>query len=196
MAFNLKAVLETEVIDKLLVVMKAHDQDLEAKIAKMGTNIGSADTWADRPSVDQNGKAVTVGDVFTLTTKDDTHPAGKYERKGDNSDWNDTPFIDFDNINITKIIEDAKADPDAIVVGEDGVITATEDGKFVTPKQIKDALTSLNTANANKFHPKGGDQDLKVIGKDADENTQEFVTANQLAATFTQEEVNTKYDNL
>jgi hypothetical protein len=46
------------------------------------------------------------------------------------------------------------------------------------------------------YHPKGGDLNLKVVGKNADENTQEFVTANQLAATFTQEEIQAKYDAL
>ena len=201
MAYNLKAVLEAEVIDKLLTVMKAEDQSLEAKIAKLGTNVGSAGTYAELPTVDHNGKAVGLGDVVTLTTTDGTHPAGKYERKPDNSGWEDQPFINFDALNISSIIADAKAEATAMTVDSaTAVISATEDGKFATPKQVAEAMMALqsanNTLNDGKYHPKGGDVALKVVGKDADENTQEFVTANQLKATFTVAEVQAKYDAL
>jgi hypothetical protein len=47
---------------------------------------------------------------------------------------------------------------------------------------------------AETYHPKGGDPTLKVVGADADENTQEFVTANQLNLTYTEQEAQTKYD--
>jgi len=196
MAYSLQAKIKSEVIDKLLVVMKAADVRLEEQIAGLGTRVGAVNTWADRPTVDQNGKAVTTGDTFTLTTADDGHPAGIYSRKADNTDWNDVPDIDFDKLQISNLLETAKADPGAITVGADGTISATEDGKFTTPVQIKEALNALNSINDSKYHPKGGDQSLKVVGADADEGTQEFVTANQLALTYSQDDIQAQYDAL
>ena len=120
-----------------------------------------------------------------------------YARKPDNSGWEETPYIDFDSLDVAKIVEAAKADANAIVIDETtGVITATEDGKFITPKQVGDALKKLSTANLVLFHPKGGKEELSVVGKNAEENTQQFVTANQMKATFTVEEIQAKYDAL
>ena len=197
MAYDLKSTLETEVVDKLLVVMKAHDQDLEAKIAKLGSNVGSAATWAALPTVDHNGSAVDVGDVATLTSTDGTHPAGKYERLPDNSGWEDQPYINFDDIGATHTLELLKAAPSAVTVDDvANTISATVDDKFMTPKQVADVLTAVQAMNADIYHPKGGLETLKVLVADGDEGTKEAINASQLNATFTQAEINSKYDAL
>ncbi len=201
MAYNLQAVLQTEVIDKLLVVMKAGDTALAEQMAGLGTRVGSANTFIDLPTVDQNGKAVTPGDTAVLTTKDGTHPSGIYSRKPDNSGWNDVPDINYDEMGIDNILQDFKAlSADLTIDTATAIVSASIDNKFVTPLVMKDTMnaviTALKALDADTYHPKGGDATLKVVGKDADENTQEFVTANQLKATFTQADIQAKYDAL
>jgi len=193
MAYDLKAVLEAEVIDKLIVLMKAKDQELASQIAKLGTRVGAKSTYADLPTVDQNGKAVSVGDTATLTQTDGDHPAGLYEWDG--AQW--VLAINYDALDIASIIANAKAAADALQVDMvTAIVTATEDGKFVTPVQIKEALNKITQRNDVTYHPKGGDTSLVTVGKAAEENTDQYVTANQLSATFTQDEVNAKYDTL
>jgi hypothetical protein len=193
MAYDLKAVLESEVIDKLIVLMKTKDAALEAKIAKLGTRVGAASTYDGLPTVDQNGAAISIGDTATLTQTDGDHPAGLYE-------WDGNQYvlaINYDALDITSIIAEAKAAADALQVDPaTAIVTATEDGKFVTPVQIKEALNAITTRNDSAYHPKGGNTSLATVGKAAEENTDQYVTANQLSATFTQTEINTKYDNL
>ncbi len=202
MAFNLQAVLQTEVIDKLLVVMKAGDTALAEQMAGLGTRVGSANTFAELPTVDQNGKAVTTGDTAVLTTADGTHPAGIYSRKPDNSGWNDVPDINYDEMGINNILQDFKAPTNSLDFGDatEPLANSSIDNRFVTPSVVAGWLLTYHNKmkdfNNETYHPKGGDATLKVVGADADENTQEFVTANQLKATFTQADIQAKYDAL
>ena len=203
--YDLKKLLEEEVVDKLIAVIAKGDKALEEKIAKLGTRVGSANTFADLPTVDQNGRRVDVGDVCVLTTKDGDHPAGLYSRKPDNSGWNDTPDINYDELGISNALQGLKAgsagnvttDANGVYQSVDGL---GEDNKFVTPTELatilKDLVTAVTKLNQASFQPKQGDETLYVVGKDAEENTQQFVTANQLKATFTQQEVQAKYDAL
>jgi len=181
--------------DALLPVIAKGDKTLENKIAGLGTNVADVDTWANRPTVDGMGKPLSANDVFYLTQKDGNHPAGMYRRKADNSDWNDTPIIDFDAIGISAIIESAKAG-DVVTIDNTGLATATEDSKFTTPKEVAKVVNDFKTAIDGIYHPKGGDVNLKVVGKDADENTQEYVTANQSKVTYTETDLQAEYDTV
>jgi len=196
MAWELQRELD-KLKDTLLPVIVKGDKDLEAKIAGLGTNVADITGWANRPTVDGMGKPLSKNDVFYLTVKDGTHPAGMYRRKADNSDWNDTPIIDFDDIGLSQIIASAKAQANAIAVnGNTGAVTATIDDKFTTPKEVADALNSFKTAIDNIYHPKGGDATLKVVGADADEDTQEFITAKQSKVTYVQADLQTQYNTI
>jgi len=193
MAYDLKAILEANIIDTIIPVIVKGDKELEKKMAKLGTKVGAASKFADLPTVDQNGAAVGAGDTATLTTKDGDNPAGLYEYDG--TKW--VLAINYDAMGIDNILELAKANDD----------DTTSDDKFTTPKQVTarikaatDAATAALKAQAdlNKttYHPKGGDVALKVVGAPADEKTDEFVTAKQLDVTFTTAEVQAKYDAL
>jgi len=215
--YNLKTVLELEVIDKLLPVIVAGDKALEAKIAGMGTRVGSVDTWDARPTVDQNGANVTAGDTFVLTTADGNHPAGIYSRKPDNSDWNDTPDINFDELQISEIKEQILMTEDAFSIDDQGIFSFNENprAKGLLASNVNTALRKANAFNAaerqkladdiagviasiaaldSTYHPKGGSEDLTLLNEDAEENTKESVNASQLAITFTVDELQAKYD--
>jgi hypothetical protein len=176
MALNLNELIKTNFADPILTVMAKEDKKIRDQIAGLGTWVGSATTYDALPLVDQNGKAITVGDTVTLTQADGDKKVGLYRYDG-------TAYqleIDYSDLDIASIITEAKLQ---------GLITdsATIDDKFVTPKQVADYT-------AETYHPKGGDSVLKVVGADADANTQEFVTANQLNLTYTEQEAQTKYD--
>ena len=184
-------------INALLPVIVKGDKDLEAKIASLGSRIGSFTGWDNRPSTDGMGNPVSVNDTFRLTEADGNHPAGLYARKPDNSDWEDTPFLNFDDLKITQIIEDAKADltPDWMT-DADGFPTSDIDNKFTTPKQVVQALTIFKNKLTELYHPKGGDESLKAVGADADENTQEFITAKQASVTYNVADLEAQYNTL
>ena len=181
----------------LLPIIVKGDKDLEAKIAGLGTVVGEVDTWDARPTTDGMGKAVTANDTFYLLTKDGTHPAGLYKRKADNSEWNEVPLIDFDEIGLSAILAGAKASADAIAVDPDSAdVTALIDDKFTTPKQVGEALNNFKNAITKLYHPLGGDVTLKVVGADADEDTQEFITANQSKVTYDTADLEAQYNTL
>ena len=105
------------------------------------------------------------------------------------------PILNFDQIGISKIIEDAKAgDNDITIDPTTHLIKGTVDNKFITPKQMADYLVGFKNMTYELYHPKGGLDTLKVVGADADENTQEFITANQAKVTLTTAEAQAIYD--
>jgi hypothetical protein len=178
MALDLNELIKTNFADPIITVMAKEDKKIRDLVAGLGTWCGSATTLAGMPTVDLAGKAISVGDFATLTQADGNNPKGLYRYDGTN--W--VLEIDYSNLDIGNIIQEAKLQ---------GLIkdNATVDDKFVTPKQVVDYT-------AETYHPKGGDPVLKVVGADADENTQEFVTANQLNLTYTEQEAQTKYDSI
>jgi hypothetical protein len=178
MALNLNELIKANFADPIIAVMAKEDKKLRQAIASLGTWVGSATKVSEFPTVDLAGKAISAGDTATLTQTDGDNPIGLYRYDGTN--W--VLEIDYSNLNIGNIIAEAKLQ---------GLIkdNLTEDGKFVTPKQVAEY-------GAETYHPKGGDETLKVVGADADENTQEFVTANQLNLTYTEQEAQTKYDSI
>lgn len=186
MAFNLQATLEAEVIDKILAVMKSEDLKLKDQIAGLGTRVGQAATWSELPTVDQNGAAVTSGDTAMLTQTDGTHPSGLYTYNG--TAWNDQPDLNYDDLDIGAIIENAKA--------TQAEFDAGSASKLATPAQVLAAIAAQAVANANAYHPKGGLDTMKILVADADEGTKEAVNASQMQATFTIAEVQAKYDAL
>jgi len=186
MAFDLQTLLESQVIDKLLAVMKAEDTNLRNQIAGLGSRVGQASTWDALPTVDQNGAAVTVGDTAMLTQTDGTHPSGLYAYNG--TAWNDKPDLDYDRLDIGAIIESAKATQAEFDAG------AVD--KLATPAQVVALVAAQAVANAEAYHPKGGVDTLKVLVADADEGTKEAVNASQMQAVFTIAEVQAKYDAL
>ena len=197
-------------INALIPVIVKGDKDLEAKIAKLGSRIGAFTGWDNRPTVDGMGNPVSVNDTFRLEKADDNHPAGLYARKPDNSDWEDTPFINFDEFGISDIVDSLKAE--GFTVNDDGSFdapAALSDDKFVSAQKVQEALSkaaNYNQATRDElaaiiaglgatYHPKGGDAGLKVVGADADEDTQEFITANQAKVFYTVGDLQAKYDN-
>ena len=182
--FQLQSLLQEQVFDKLIPVIVAGDKALEEKIAGLGTRVGSSDTYAGLPSVDQNGKAVTVGDTARLKATDGANPAGLYEWDG--TKWDLT--LNFDAIDIGSIIEGAKA--------TQAEFDAKAVDKFATPAEVINHVIAEIAKLSDIYHPKGGDEALAVKGKNGQENTQEFVTANQMKATFTQAEIQAQYDAL
>jgi len=188
--FNLQALLEAEVIDKLLAVMKVEDERLRTQMAGLGTRVGQATTWAGLPTVDQNGKAVTAGDTAMLTQTDGEHPAGLYAYDG--NAWNAQPDLNYDDLDVASIIDNAKA--------TQAEFDAGSDSKLTTPSQVLAAIAAATAADKvisdEAYHPKGGDATMKILAQEGDENTDEVVTAKQLSATFTIAEVQAKYDAL
>ena len=187
-SFNLQGLLESEVIDKILVVMKAEDTKLRNEMAGLGTRVGQSTTWAGLPTVDQNGSAVTQGDTAHLSQADGTHPAGIYHYNG--TAWEDQPDLNYDDLDIGSIIEGAKA--------TDAEFDAGSTDKLATPAQVLAAIAAATAANSTAYdeayHPKGGLATLKIVAQAAEENTDEVVTANQMATTFTVAQVQAKYD--
>jgi hypothetical protein len=181
---SLQKILEEQVIDKLIPVIVKGDKDLADMIAKLGTRVGSASTYAELPMVDQNGRAINAGDTARLTATDGDHPAGIYEYNGTEYEL----VLDFDKLDIGSIIESAKA--------TQAEFDAKSTEKFTTPAQVLAAVAEEIVRADGAYHPKGGDVNLTVVGKNAAEGTQEFVTASQLSTTFTVAEIQAKYDAL
>jgi hypothetical protein len=173
---NLNELIKTNFADPIITVMAKEDKKLRQAIAQLGTWCGSATSLAEMPTVDLAGKAVSVGDTATLTQTDGNNPIGLYRYDGSN--W--VLEIDYSNLDIGNVIANAKLQ---------GLIkdNTTVDDKFVTPKQVAEF-------GSETYHPKQGDPSLFVVGADAEEGTQQFVTANQLTLTYTEQEAQTKYD--
>jgi len=176
--YDLQSILESQVIDPIVAVMAKEDKKLRNAIAGLGTWLGSADTYAGLPTTDQNGANVTAGDTATLTQTDGDHPVGLYRYDG--NQW--LLEIDYSHLDFANIVDSIKAEND---IATDKAV----DDKFTTPKDVYDFTTST-------FHPKGGDTTLKLVADDAEEGTKEVVNASQLAATFSESDVQTKYDGI
>jgi hypothetical protein len=175
---DLNKLIKENYADPILSVMAKEDKKLREQIASLGTWAGSSDTIAGMPTVDLAGRPISSGDTATLTTQDGDNSIGLY--RFDGTEWK--LEIDYSNLDIGNIIKEAKSQ---------GLIkdNLLKDNKFVTPKQVAEYTSEA-------YHPKQGDENLTVVGKDAEEGTQEFVTANQLSLTYTEAEAQAKYDSL
>jgi hypothetical protein len=206
MSYSLKEELKREVVNKLIVAMARGDKKVLEKVSGLGTWIKGVDKFSKLPKKDQAGAPVSAGDTATLIVKDGNHPRGLYRYDG--TKWN--LEIDYDAMGLESIIEGAKATQDEVNEGTIG-------DKFVTPVTLKSIRNGLETAIESVattvaslsttlddyktqalelFHPKGGKETLGVIGKDAEEGTQGFVTAKQMEVSYTQDEINALYDSL
>jgi len=190
--FNLKDLLESQVIDPIVAVMVQKDKAIMDKVAALGTWVGTSTTLASMPTVDLAGKAISAGDMATLSAKDGDNVTGLYRYDG--TTW--LLEIDYSDINMDNIAASLAAGALTTTVDADGVVSTTAAKKFVNADDLAVLLNSIKAKNDELYHPKGGDPLLKVVGADAEENTQEFTTAKQMSATFTTAEVLAKYEAL
>jgi len=98
------------------------DDKINTRVASLGTFVGTASKYAQLPTTDQNGKAITAGDFAHLTAKDGSNKKGLYRYDG-----NAYVFISGDPA-IVDILNTLKAT----------TLDDTVDDKFVTPKWVKD----------------------------------------------------------
>ena len=171
--------IKREIINKLIVTMKRGDKKVLEIAGALGSWIDSSDKFADLPVKDQLDNPVSKGDTSTLSVKDGDKPAGLYRYNG--SEW--IVEINYDAMKVDELLANLKATQAEVDAG-------TNDKKFVTPKTLKKIMDTLK----NLYHPKGGKATLKVIGKDADKGTQEFITAKQMEFAFEQADLDALYD--
>ena len=96
--------------------------NLKNSLANLGTFVGAADTYAELPTTDQLGKAITAGDLAYLNVQDGDHKVGLYKYDGTNYVWI------AGSADVTDIFGSLKAT----------TLDDTVDNKFVTPKWVKD----------------------------------------------------------
>ena len=145
---------------------------LKTKFSEIsGQFIGSADTYAGLPTTDIDGSTIDVGDVASLTQKDGAYESGIYR-------WDGAQYVlfqQFDDIgDMVASMTATQAEVDAGTVND----------KFVTP-----------ATGGNAYAWKAGDSGQKFQAAQAEEASDEVVTANQFTGTISEAEASTDYDN-
>ena len=127
----------TAITDDINTYKAGMDAKIKSISAKLGSRVGSAATYAELPTTDQNGEAITAGDTATLTATDGAHPAGLYEFDGAVYVLN----INYDAINLTNITA-------GLVATQEEVDAGVINDKFVTPATLDSALTQAEVNSA------------------------------------------------
>lgn len=155
----------------------------DQEIATLATSVGSITGGYKGAFITKSAMdAVTAkaGDWAMLTVDDGANESGIYVRGATNF----TFVLDiaaFSEIKTEILASDAEFE------------TGTSTEKTATVKQIKDALTAINTQLAD-YALKNGNVDNHFLVKDAEAQTKQAVNASQFDFTFTLEEAQAAWD--
>jgi len=186
MIFNLTTVLR-KAFNKYLPKIAASIATVDARVVSLeklvkdmkGDFISAEDTLGAFVTTDNSGNPIGNGDWSILKVDDGTNEAGLYIFDG--TDW----VMAVQIPDIGDILGAVIADDATYLAG-----LATD--KAPSVKQVNTTIEDLKT----RYHPKEGDETLYVVGKDAEIDTQQFVTAKQMAGEITDAEAQEDWDNV